>query len=377
MDLVIARKPLLSAIAIAKGAADTRSAMPALANVLLCADGADLRVAATNLYLSTSLTVPAEVKRAGSVAVPANDMLERVKAMPEGPIALSLGDGCHLTIKAVGAKRQYTLPGIPGTEFPAIEQVPDDAKLATITAGVLRNLIRRTAFAISTDETRAHVNSLLVEIDSAGVLRLVSTDGHRLNKAEGRPAHGAHQMRFLLPLRATSELKRLLKEEGQEDDITVNVSGPNVFFVIGKTVFSAKHVDAQFPPYEQVIPAIVGDGAKVPRAAFIDALKAVGLAANDKTSGVRVTFAPDLIKVSADGPEHGDGFDEVSVEYSGDLVVAGFNATYLTQALEAVDCDEVVLRVAGELDPLRIDVPGEPGVVFVTMPLRLGSEAAQ
>src|SRR5689334_8853367 len=127
MDLVIAKKDLLRLVARCQGVADKKSAMPALANVLLAVEGNTLRVAATDLYLGVTGQTQAEVKTSGSVAVPAKDLLERIKAMPDGPLRITTSEGAQTTLQAVGSPRRYTLPGIPGGEFPQLPAPAADA----------------------------------------------------------------------------------------------------------------------------------------------------------------------------------------------------------------------------------------------------------
>src|SRR3954469_17505707 len=255
MDLVIPKKDLLRLVTRCQGVADKKSAMPALANVLLSAEGNALRVAATDLYLAVSGQTHADVATAGSVAVPAKDLLERVKAMPDGPVQVIATEGAQTTLKAVGSPRRYTLHGIPGSEFPQLPKPTPDAPSLSLPVELLSLLIARTHFSISSDETRPHVNSGLFEWVGDRV-RLVSTDGHRLSKMEATVSGTSATATMLIPLKAITELRRLADESRAEKDaatVTITQSGPNAFFNIAQMQFSVKLVDAQFPPYQQVI----------------------------------------------------------------------------------------------------------------------------
>jgi DNA polymerase-3 subunit beta len=127
MDVTVAKKDLLRLVSRAQAVADKKSTMPVLSNVLLHAEGTSLIVRATDLYLSVSGTITADVRRNGSVAVPARDLLDRVKAMPDGPLSLTSDNGSATVLKAVGSARRYTLHGVPGGEFPALPQPKEDA----------------------------------------------------------------------------------------------------------------------------------------------------------------------------------------------------------------------------------------------------------
>lgn len=139
-----------------------KSTMPVLANVLLSAEGNTVTVSATDLYLTISGSIEAEVKRSGSVALPARDVHERVKAMPDGPIKLTVTNGSATTLQAVGSARRYTLHGLPGSDFPQLPEPSSDAPTIEISVAMLQKLVKRTIFSISSDETRPHLNSALL-----------------------------------------------------------------------------------------------------------------------------------------------------------------------------------------------------------------------
>jgi DNA polymerase-3 subunit beta len=379
MDVVISKKDLLRLISRCQGVADKKSTMPVLANVLLTAEGNALRVAATDLYLAVSGQAQAEVKQPGMVALPAKDLFERVKAMPEGPIQLVTTDGAQTTLKAVGSARRYTLHGMPGSDFPQLPKAATGAPSLELPVALLGLLIARTHFSISTDETRAHVNSALFEWAGDRV-RMVTTDGHRLSKMEVTVSGSSATATMLIPLKAVTELKRLADEaraEKAEDAATgvvMSQSGPNAFFQIAGMQFSVKLVDAQFPPYQQVIPQGIGRTIRAPRVTFSDALRAVSLAASDRTGGVKLSTGDGLLKITSESPESGNGFDEVPVECTGSEITIGFNAKYFLDVLAAIDDDEVVLGLSGELDPAVLKPATESDAsayVAVVMPMRI------
>ncbi|WP_437505334.1 DNA polymerase III subunit beta [Sorangium sp. So ce1099] len=376
MDLVIPKKDLLRLVARCQGVADKKSAMPALANVLLAADGNAVRVAATDLYIGVTGQTHADIKTGGSVAVPARDLLERVKAMPDGPVQITTTEGAHTSLKAVGSPRRYTLPGLPGSEFPQLPAPAQDAPSLELPVEQLALLITRTHFSISTDETRAHVNSALFEWAGDRV-RMVTTDGHRLSKMEATVSGSSATATMLIPLKAITELRRLAEEARAEKEtpmVAITQSGPNAFFNIAGMQFSVKLVDAQFPPYQQVIPSVTERSVRAPRVAFAEALKAIALAANDRTGGVKLSIAPGTLRITSESPDTGAGFDELSVDYNGPEVTIGFNAKYFLDVLAAIDDEEVVLGISGELDPAVLR-PGsesnQQSYVAVIMPMRI------
>ena len=337
MDLVIAKKDLLRLVARRQGVADKKSAMPALANVLLAAEGNTLRVSATDLYLSVSGQTHAEVATAGSVAVPAKDLPFERRAMPDGPVQIIATEGAQTTLKAVGSPR-YTLHGIPAASSPAL--VMPDAPSLQLPVDLLALLIARTHFSISSDETRPHVNSGLFGVGRRPRPPRPPTDGHRLSKMEATVTGSLATATMLIPLKAITELRRLAEESKGEKDaelVTITQSGPNAFFSIAGMVFSVKLVDAQFPPYQQAATYLRLDcSVRAPRLQLSDALRAVSLAASDRTGGVKLSVAPGTLRITSES-QRPRGDDRLQRE--------------VLDVLSAVEGEEIVLGISGELDP--------------------------
>ena len=377
MHVVVAKKDLLRVLARCQGVADKKSTMPVLGNVLLEVSGTDqLRLAATDLYLAVSGKIPAKVESGGAIAIGARDLFERVKMMPEGQISIVTSGGAATTIRAVGASRRFTLHGIPGEEFPSLPQPEESQTPFSLGISTISQLIAGTYFSISTDETRLHLNSALFELDGDRV-RMVTTDGHRLSKMEA-PAPGKQaSATMLIPLKGVLELKRLCdealsEEKGDASEIRITQSGPNAFFQLAGFQFSVKLVDAQFPPYQQVIPDHSEQTVRAPRLALADALKAVSVAASDRTGGIKLTLSGGKMRFESESPDSGEGFDEVVVDYNGPELTVGFNARYFLDVLSAVQDEEIELSVSGELDPAVIRPASEnASYLSVIMPMRI------
>ena len=377
MHVVVAKKDLLRVLARCQGVADKKSTMPVLGNVLLEVSGTDqLRLAATDLYLAVSGKIPAKVESGGAIAIGARDLFERVKMMPDGQISIVTSGGAATTIRAVGASRRFTLHGIPGEEFPSLPQPDEAAAPLTIPIATVSSLIAGTYFSISTDETRLHLNSALFEWEGDRV-RMVTTDGHRLSKMEATLPGKQASATMLIPLKGVLELKRLCDEASEGTDgaseIRISQSGPNAFFQLAGFQFSVKLVDAQFPPYQQVIPEHSEQKVRAPRAALADALRAVSVAASDRTGGIKLTLAGGKMRFESESPDSGEGFDEVNVDYAGPELTVGFNARYFLDVLSAIDAEEIELAVSGELDPavVRPAVETTTSYLSVIMPMRI------
>jgi DNA polymerase-3 subunit beta len=341
--------------------------MPALANALLSAADGMLTVSATDLYLAAVVTAEAEIETPGTIALPAKDLLDRLKNMPEGPVCITVKDG-HTAVIASGVKRslKYTLQGIDAKDYPELPKPPEDAAWLKFGAATLRRMLDQTHKAISTDETRPHVNSLCFDFDGR-LLRCVATDGNRLHLVH--TTCDSPRMVALLPLKAVLEVRRILDK--QDGDVEIAFAGPCFYLRSGSLVWSAKTIDHQFPPFAQVIPAYNGKAVKVNRKAFLELCKAVKVAATEKQGwGVVMTFAPGTVHMAANSPDTGSAEDEIAADGDCGATKIGANATFLEAALADIPDDEIRLCVTGELDPIAIRTDDDVDV-WVVMPVRV------
>jgi DNA polymerase III subunit beta len=385
MQVIVTKKDFSRILDRCQGVADKKGTMPVLGNVLVeVASPSQLRLAATDLFLAVSGVIPAEVDKGGSIAVGARDLFERVRMMPEGQLSLTVTEGSALSLRAVGTARRFTIHGLPGSEFPQLPKPEAGASQLMLPVGTLSSLIQSTQFSISTDDSRLALNSALIEHEN-GRLRMVTTDGHRLTKAEAELPKGGDAHTLLVPLKGIQQLKRIcddaLAEATRTDDsskgepvLEMLRQGPNAFFRTGTLEFSVKLVDAQFPPYEQVIPNTSERVIRAPRLGVAEALKAVSVAASDRTGGVKLTLTRDTLRFETESPESGEGFDEVGIEYDGPDITIGFNARYFLDIANAIPDDELLLGLGGELDPAVVR-PASSSQAFdflaVVMPMRI------
>jgi DNA polymerase III subunit beta len=368
MDVTVNRDELIQALKQAKGITSKKSTIPVLSTVLLTVRAPDrVDVAATDLYLSLTQKIPAyEVKQEGSACFQAKALLERAEAMPEGPIWIKV-DGTTARIKAHGNARKYTLPIIPGEDFPK-NTVAEPGASTALSAKTLLDLIRYTVFSISEDETRAHLNGALLEW-KACVARMVSTDGHRLSKVEV-PVTSTPDFRWLLSLRTVQEIQRLCKaavKANEDASVNLSQSGSQACFQLSDTRLTARLVDAQFPPYEQVIPQAGEHPAKVERETLISAIKASGVV----DDSVRLELTEGQLDVRAEDAENGTAFDTLPATYDGPFVKVGFNARYMLDVLDAIESDEVTLDIREALAPIRIQPVSDRQFLAIVMPVRL------
>jgi DNA polymerase-3 subunit beta len=376
MEFVVNKREFVKGLSRVQSVADKKSAMPILSNVLLTADASGVvRLAATDLLLAMEGTMRAEVKRGGSVALPARHIFDTVKALPDGDVTVVVEKNFSAKLKS--GKRSFTLSGQPGDDFPSL---PDVGKipLTQIPVDDLAELIALTSFSMSPDDTRPHLSAALVEMHRE-TLRMVTTDGHRLSKAERTVEGMAGQSKLLIPSKGIHELKRLVDEVRSEKNSgtvqsigmgAVSSQGP-VFFQREGMTLSSKLVDAAFPSYEQVIPTATDRTVSLNRPAFLDALRAISLVAADRTSGVKLAITNGRCVISSENPDIGSGQDEIDASLQGPEITIGFNSKYLIDVLNALGSDECALDLSGELDPGVVRPVGRKDFIGVIMPMRI------
>ncbi|MFK8002471.1 MAG: DNA polymerase III subunit beta [Polyangiales bacterium] len=374
MEFIIRQRDFLRGLARTHAVADRKNSMAILSNILLSAEGSGrLRLAATDLYLGVSAVADAEIKKPGSITIAARTLFDIVKAMPDGDIHWTVGENQASTL--VQGKIRYTIPGLPGDDFPPLPN-PGDADFVSVDAALVGELIALTSYSMSSDDTRPHLAGTLFEGDGK-VLRMVTTDGHRLSKAEVN-VEGGMNYAMLVPHKGINELKRVIddtkgsRSADRPPQVEIATAAGNAFFRRDDLLLSVKLADEQFPPYDKVIPQKQTKRVVALRSRLLDALKRISLVASDKSGGVQLHVDSGFLRIQSQNPDVGEGAEEVEVDYAGDPVSIGFNARYLMDALSSLPHDEVALELSGELDPGVIRPVGD-GMDFVgvIMPMRI------
>ena len=376
MELKIATAELSRALARPQGIVERKSTMPILSHVLLEAVKGDLlRVSATDLDLSVSSDHACEVLKEGRVAVPAKQLFEIVKSLPEKDVLLKRASNNYLEVKSGAA--EFKLVGLPAEDFPVLPHF-EKVQLVEVEPRTLLEMIELTAFAVSSDETRYNLNGVFFE-PANGLLRTVATDGHRLSLAERKLAGDFRVKKgVILPRKGLGEMKKLLLEaEGGETRLgfienSAVLDRPGVRLVM-------RLIDGVFPDYRQVIPKAGDKSITVGRDRLLDALRRVSLLSSDKAHAVKIEVAPGLLRVTSQNPDLGEAKEELPIEYRGEPLKIGFNARYLMDvlgalsALEPVAVQDVVLDLADDLSPGVLRPAGESETQFtaVVMPMRI------
>ena len=366
VEFKIRKNDFLRGLRLAQGIADRKNTMPILANVLLRADGkGGLLVAATDLNVSVSANLAVTADKEGGLTVGAKPLHDIVANLPGDELTIKSTESNQADIRA--GKVEYKLVGMPDRDFP---KMPDhrEMKFSKVDGAVLRDMIDKTLFSVSNDETRFHLNGVLFECDGARA-RMVSTDGHRLSKAESTLTGGPQLASgVIIPRKGLSEIKRLL--DAMQADCEMAVHGTNLFLRGGDTVLAVKLIDASYPPYDQVIPKGNDKTAIVECKAFLEALRRASLMSSE-TRGFRLTLSEGTLQIAGDNPELGEVKEEIAAVYTGAAFSTGFNPRYFVDLITQIDGDRVRMDFAGELDPALLRPEDSTDYIGVIMPMRI------
>jgi len=367
MEFKIRKDEFLRGLYLAHGIADRKSTLPILANVLLRTDGKDkILCGATDLNVTTQVTLAAKVEKEGGLTVGARQLYEIVKGLPDDEVRVRRTDQNGAEIRA--GKVEFKVVGLPDRDYPKLPAIAE-AQTFPVDTAALRDMIAKTIFSVSLDETRQHLAGVLFESDGT-TARMVSTDGHRLSKAS-HPLAGGPKLAtgVLIPRKGIVELRRAI--ETREAPTAIGIHDGNFVLKADDVGISVKLIDGQFPPYDQVIPKDNEKAFTVSRLGFLDALRRVSLMSSDKTQGVRIALDKGKLRIESDNPDLGAAREEIEINYKGPAVQIGFNARYFIDLLAEVGTADVRVELAGELDPAVVRPADGTDYVCVVMPMRL------
>ena len=370
MKATIERATLLKGLSHVQSVVERRNTIPILSNVLIeaTADGT-IKLMATDLDLQINEHIAASVETPGATTVSAHTLFDIARKLPEGSqVSLSAAEG-RMTIMAGRAK--FQLSTLPRDDFPVIAEgeLPTSFELP---AETLKQIIDKTRFAISTEETRYYLNGIFLHVsdDSLPVLKAAATDGHRLARVTVTRPDGAEGMPdVIVPRKCVAELRKLLDEI--DGSVGVSLSATKIRFDLGQALLTSKLIDGTFPDYSRVIPTGNDKILKIDPRAFEEGVDRVSTIATEKTRAVKMALDRDKITLSVTSPENGTAAEEVSGDYAAAPFEIGFNSRYLLDILGQVHGDTVEVHLADAAAPTLIRENDKAPALYVIMPMRV------
>ena len=371
MEITVNKSDLLKELTATQGVVERKTTIPILSNFLFEAAGDKLAITATDLDLSLRTSCAAKVKKEGSCTIPARKLYDYVKLLPEGEISIKLLENHWVQIRS--GRSNTKMVGMARANFPSLPIFPE-GEPHKIPAGVLRNLIGRTIFAISNEESRYTLNGALMVI-KADSITMVATDGHRLAHIETSAAKFpgvSGEMKTLVPKKAMAELNSLLNFADIET-IDFAKDESTLFFRVGDRLLTSRQLTGQFPNYEAVLPRDNTKSVTVRCEDIASAIQRVAQFADERSGAIRLRLDKDEIRISSSSTEAGESEDSIETSYKADPLVIGFNSQYLLDFLKASSGGEVRLEFkdpqsAGQLRPEEGD---DYKYRYIVMPMRI------
>ena len=368
MNLTITKEQILAGLQAVQNVVSTRTTLPILSNVLFRADKDRVEFTATDLDVTVACSVEAKVKKSGTTTVPVKKLFGIVRELNGSEIDIEVDEKNVCIIRS--GPSFYKINGLSADEFPPMPKFKDDKKVS-LSQETVRAMMKKTSFAISTDESRYVLNGIYLSLKDHK-MTMVSTDGRRLALVDEEVDIAEKSSgEFIIPAKAVNELNRLLQEKGEveikygENQASFALKDEKGFSILVIT----KLIEGNYPNYKQVIPTEMKERIALVREEFLQALRRAEIMTSEKANSVKLAFGKNNLAITANSPEVGEARESLAVNYKGKEMAIAFNPRYLIDALAALTEDEVFFELIDELSPGVLKINGP--FLYVVMPMRL------
>src|SRR3954467_15761230 len=372
MELVVRKTDLLRELQLFQGIVERKNTIPILANVLFEANGAEVKMLATDLEVGLRRKCTATVSKGGSLTLPAKKLYEIIKALPETDVRIEEDKG---GVKVAADRFDSRMQTLPREDFPTLPDAPGSVS-AGLPREAVRQMISKTQFAITGEDTRYFLNGALF-ILGANSMGLASTDGPRLahimvEREKAKGAKSDDENRVILPRKTLLELGRLLAEGG-DGDVLYTRGENHLFFTVGDRLLISRMIDGQFPAFERVIPKNNDKHVEFDRDRLTSAVKRVALLSNERSRAVKFQIDKGKVEIASSSPEFGEAKEVLMVDYAAAPVTICFNAQYVLDFLGVVETDTISLDFKDEMSQAVLKPLGGEGYdyTYVIMPMRI------
>ena len=368
MNLTIAKEQIINGLQSVQNVVSTRTTLPILSNVLLKAEGEKLELTATDLDVTIACAVEAKIKKPGASTVPVKRLFGIVRELNNSEIDLEVDDKNVCSIRS--GPSFYKINGLGADELPPLPKFKEDKKVV-LPQETVRGMMKKTSFAISTDESRYVLNGIYISLKDHK-MTMVATDGRRLALVDEEvDVSEKSQGEFIVPSKTVNELNRLLQEKGE---IEIRFAENQASFTLkdekgSSILIVSKLIEGNYPNYRQVIPAETKERVSLVREEFLHALRRAEIMTSEKSNSVKLSFAKNKLEITANSPEVGEAKESLAVNYKGGDMAIAFNPKYMIDPLNALPNDEVFLELIDELSPGVLKINGP--FLYVVMPMRL------
>lgn len=363
MRIKIPRKTLLNIAQTVQGVVSTKNTLPILSNMLIDARKDKLLLVATDLDIAMVYTIKMDSSQEGATTVSAKRFTDIIKELPEEDVVISAKKNNTITIDC--SNSHFKVASLPTEEFPKLPSYKNQ-EFITIEQEILKDMLNKTSFAISRDETRYILNGVLIEIKTDKIT-LVATDGRRMAYTERKvETKGQKPKKMIIPTKTINELNKTLKE----GPMKIHFGENQTTFDLGDIVIISRLIEGEYPQYEQVIPKEQKEKLKVKRDDLLAAAKRASLLTNQDSQAIKLDIFKTKVVISKNTPDIGEAREEISATYNNDNLTIGFNPTYLIDALKNIDQEEIGLELTTQDKPGVIRQGSD--FIYVVLPMQLG-----
>jgi DNA polymerase-3 subunit beta len=375
MNFEIDKREFLKGLGLMQSVAGRRTTLPILSHILLEGEKDSLCLTGTDLETGIREELMARIHQGGKASVSAKKLFEIIKELPEETIHIKKKENQWITIQC--GKSVFNLAGLDPEEFPSLPSYSDES-FSEVSTHLIKEMIEKTVFAASNEESRYHLNGILISQSKKGereILRMVATDGHRLSllDRESQMIRGIEKG-IIIPKKGVLEIKKIMGDRDGEEEMKVYFDQTHGFFKMGKSLMVIRLIDGEFPEYEQVIPKGNDKRVLIEKGKMYASLRRVSTMASERVEGIKFSVKNNSVELSSYHQDFGDAKEEVEVSYEGPSLEMGFNARYLMEALSVMDKEEVVMELKDEGSPgiIKPQSMTEPSnQLCIIMPMRI------
>ena len=374
MKLILSKLDFVKSLSFIQNIVESKSTIPVLTNVLLEAKQGRLHLSGTDMDMTISDKIKIKnIEEEGTTCVPAHILYNVIKELSDDkPVNLSY-DKNNKKLYVTSFKSKFTFSCLSKDDFPVL--TTENYKISfLLKSSILKEMIDKTYFAISNEETRYYLNGIFfhtIKLNNKFFLRSIATDGHRLAQCETiSPAAANNIFSTIIPKKLIFELRKLIDEV--EDEIKIDLSERKIKFSFGETVLISKLIDGKFPDYEKVIPKDTKNSFSIDRKIFLESINRIATISSEKSKAIKLNLNRNKLTISANNLEEGgSGIEEIEINYNGPTLDIGFNAGYLKEIIHQFNGKEVTILFSDSTAPTIIKDIAKTETLYVLMPMRV------
>ncbi|MDY0270249.1 DNA polymerase III subunit beta [Trichloromonas sp.] len=373
MEFTIEKEVFYKGLSKIQGIVEKKNTIPILSNVLIETNLNGIYLTATDLEVGIKAFYPANIKKNGKITISAKKLYEITKELPDKNVTFKVKENSWIEIKC--DKSIFKIVGLAADEFPYFPE-PENDQFINIKSSLIKEMIDKTYFSISTDETKYNLNGIFFKSEDTDkgekLLSLIATDGHRLSMIKKNIQN--NQIKELdkgviFPKKGIYELKKIA-EDGESDlkigfmDNNAVIKKENIFIIM-------RLVDGEFPDYKRVVPLNNNLIVTINRNSLFHSLKRISILSNEKSKGIKINLKENLMEISSSNSDYGEAHEEVDIDYNGPELTIGYNARYIIDVLQTQESEKIQINIKDNLSPGLIKCFDDDDYLAVIMPMRL------